>query len=216
MATPAAQGEVWEVVIEGRQEGQQVLNVMFFQAIDAVDDMELRLLRAMIICILTTLRPVMGNSYQLVKVSGKRITPDVGPVIEVLPLSGEATQGGSEGDTLPAHCSICINIHSVRGGRSGRGRHFVPGVPEDATQGSYILDTNPYWTAILAYVACVAEKFITGASELGSNRIALGVFSRKIGGVKAPFVATGFARATRLVPRNIIGSTNSRKVGRGS
>lgn len=216
MATPASAGEIWEVVQHCRQEGQEVLNVMHFRMVTAVDDIEARLLRALIVCLLTLLRPTMGSNFQFVKMSAKRVTPDLGPIIELAPEPTDQVQGAAEGDTLPAHCSICVNIHTTRGGRSGRGRMFIAGIPEGATSGSYIEQTNPHWQAILDYLACVAAAFVKPTVDAGSNVIQFGVMSRKIGGLKPPYIAAGFAAATKLVARNIVGSTNSRKVGRGS
>lgn len=216
MAMPASAGEIYEVVQHQRQEGQEVLNVMYFRCVTAVDDLEVRLLRALIICLTTLLRPTMGSNWQFVKMSCKRVTPDLGPVFELGPEPTDQLQGAAEGDTLPTHDSICVNIHTTRGGRSGRGRMFLAGIPEGATSGSAIETSNPHWTAILNYLACVAAAFVHPTLDTGSNIIQLGVMSRKIGGVKAPFLGTGFAPATRLIPRNLIGTTNSRKVGRGS
>lgn len=216
MPTPESAGAIWEVVLEGTQERQQVLNVMHFRMVTAVDDVEARLLRALVVCLLTVLRPQMGSNYQFVRVHGKRVSPDVGPVVELGPEVGDVLQGASEGDTEPTFVSVCVNIHTVRGGRSGRGRMFLPSVPEGATTGSFVEETNPYWTAVLAYLACVAGQFVHPTLDVGSNIIQMGVMSRKIGGAKPPYLAAGFAAATKLIPNLKLASTNSRKVGRGS
>lgn len=223
MATPAALGEIHEVVLKMRQESQTVLNVLFFRCDSAVDDMELRLLVALLTCLATILRPVAASTWQIVGAQGKRVYPDLGPIYESGPVDPDAVQGEATGDALPSFCSIVTNIHTTRGGRSGRGRMFIPGIPEGATQGSAIPTTNPYWTAILAYVACIASSFIKTGSELGSNRIALGVLSRKLGGLgpdgkprKPPYLAEQWARATKLIPNNLIKTTNSRKIGHGN
>lgn len=216
MPVTAAAGEVYEVVMEGRQEGQQVLNVMHFRARGPVDDVELRLLRAMVVCLFTTLRPSMGSTYQFVRCYGKRVVPDVGPLVESYPEAGEVVQGGDEGDTLPSYSSIVVNIHTTRGGRVGRGRMFIPGIPESATVGSFVETTNPYWAQILAYLACVAAAFVTPSELAEANKWQMGVMSRKIGGPKPPYLTTGFAPATALKPNNALATTRSRKVGRGS
>lgn len=214
--TTAATGEVWEVVLEGRQEGQQVLNVMYFRARGAIDNVELRLLRALVECLLTQFVPGASSNYQYVRCHGKRVTPDIGPVVEIGTEAGDVIQGDAEGDSLPTYASVCVNIHTTRGGRSGRGRMFLPAVPEGATSGSYVTTTQPYWLAIVAYLACVATKFIAASELSEANKFELGVMSRKIGGLKAPFAAAGFARAVRLQPLNRLSHNVSRKVGRGS
>lgn len=216
MPTTAAEGEVWEVVLEGRQESQQVLNVMHFRARGAIADVDLTLLRQVIVCVLTALRPIMGANYQLVRAVGKRVMPDLGPQIELMPESGEAVQGAAEGDTLPSYVSLCINIHTTRGGRSGRGRIFIAGIPESDSQGSFIPTTTPFWIGIIAYIACLADAFIHATELSEANKWEIGVVSRKIGGVKPPYTAGAFARATRLTAKNALGTTRSRKVGKGS
>lgn len=216
MATPAAQGEIHEVVLKMRQESQTVLNVLHFRCDNAVDDMETRLLLALLVCLTTILRPVQGSNWQVVGAQGKRVYPDLGPIYEHAPPDPAEVQGEAVGDTMPTFVSVVVNIHSIRGGRSGRGRMFLSGIPEGATQGSAIPTTNPYWTAIINYLACVAGSFINGDELPGANQISLGVLSRKLGNPKPPYLAQQFARATKLVPNNLLKTTNSRKIGHGN
>lgn len=216
MATPAAVGEIHEVVLKMRQESQQVLNVLHFRCDNSVDDMETRLLLALLVCLSTILRPVAASTWQIVGAQGKRVYPDVGPIYEMAPPDPDEVQGEALGDALPSFCSIVVNIHSIRGGRSGRGRMFIPGIPEGASQGSAVPTTNPYWTAIINYLACVAGSFINGDDLPGANQISLGVLSRRLGNLKPPYTATQFARATKLIPNNLIKTTNSRKIGHGN
>lgn len=214
--TIAAQGEIYEVVLEGKQEGQQVLNVMYFRAVTPSDSVEVRLLRALVECFVTTLVPAMNSNYEYQRCIGKRVFPDVGPLLEITSNQGDVTAGAATGDGEPTFVSALVNIHTTRGGRSGRGRMFIPGVPEGGTLGSFLNSEAPFWTALLAYVACVTTKFITSGDPPAANTWDIGVMSRKIGGAKAPFTAQGFAPATRLVAKLQLASTNSRKVGRGS
>lgn len=216
MPVPANTGDIFEVVVHCRQEGQQVLNVLFFRADTDIDDIVERLLRALMLCWIEFLLPISGSNLQLVKVAAKRVAPDLGPVEELGPEATDVIQGAAVGDTHPTYVSVCTNIHTVRGGRSGRGRMFTAGVPEGVTQGSFIQTTNPYWAAFLAFVACIADKFIHQGEPLGAQQLSLGVMSRKIGGVKAPFNINGFAAATKLIPLNRLSHNVSRRVGRGS
>jgi hypothetical protein len=190
--TPAATGEVYEVVLECRQEGQQVMNVLHFRALTPSDNVELRLLRALVECLLTVLLPGSTSNLQFVKCRGKRVFPDLGPVLEVGPELGDVVQGADVGDSVPTFVSVCANIHTTRGGKVGRGRMFIFGVPEGATQGSYIQGDPP-----------------------AANRWQIGVQSRKLGGAKAPYTVEGFAPAVSIIPNNRLASTVSRKVGHG-
>lgn len=216
MAVAAAAGEIHEVVLKQRQEGQEVLNVLHFHCDTAVDDMETRLLLALITCLTTVLRPAQGSNWQVVGARGKRVFPDVGPIYEVAPPEVDEIQGEALGDTSPTFVAIVVNIHSLRGGRRGRGRMFLAGVPEGATNGSHIEETNPYWTVIINYLACVAGAFIHSATDLDTNQVSLGVLSRAEGNDKPPYTAGQWARATKLVPNNLLKTQNSRKIGHGN
>jgi hypothetical protein len=216
MATPGVQGEIHEVVLKMRQEGQEVLNVLHFRNDTNVDDMETRLLLALVVCLTTILRPGSGSNFQVVGARGKRVYPDVGPIYEVAPPDPTEVQGEAVGDTSPTFVAVVVNIHSLRGGRRGRGRMFIAGVPEGATQGSHIETTNPYWTIIINYLACIAGSFINTEDELGDNRISLGVLSRASGNAKPPYNANQWARATKLIPNNLLKTQNSRKIGHGN
>lgn len=211
----ALQGEIHELTVHGRLEGQQALNVMFFQATTTSDTIETQLLRAMIICLTTTLIPGLGSNYTLEKVASKRVYPTLGPIIELAPLGTDDVTGESAGDTLPSFVSALISIQTTRGGRSGRGRMFIPGIPEGSTSGSSILTESPAWGAIVAYVACVAAQFLKSVDLPANDQWNLGVLSRKLGNDKPPYLLAQFAPATSLIPKRLLSTTRSRKVGHG-
>lgn len=222
MATPGADGTIHEVVVHMRQQQQEVLNVWAFQLETPVDDLELRLLRALLECYLTVLLPGSGSLLTVERVTGMQVGPTLGPMYEITPGEDDTVQGAAVGDTLPTHDSVSIRIHSTRPGRSGRGRKQIPGIPEGATTGSTINTAHAYWDVILAFVACVAGKFIIPNELNGPNAISLGVLARTLkpadaqGKRKAPWPVDTFARATRMSVMPKVGTTNSRKVGRGS
>lgn len=213
--TVGAIGTIHQIDILMRQEGQRIMNSFFLRCDTTVDSMEERALRILLNCYINSLIPFSGSNLLIESARGKEVAPTLGPIYEVIPLGTQVVQGVDEGDTLPSHISLCINLHSERGGRSGRGRLFIPGIPEAASQGSYILATNPYWLALLAFVACMVDGFLHIGDPPAANQLQWGVMSRKIGGLKPPYTVGGFAAITRAIPRNILGSSNSRKVGRG-
>lgn len=216
MATGAGPNEVWEVVLEGRLHEQQCLNVMYFHSGLGSDDVETRLLRALIICVLTNLIPGLSSDYVFVGAKGKRVAPTLGPVIEMSPLQTDDVVGNTAGDSLPSVISALISIHTTRGGRSGRGRIFLAGIPEAGTIGSNLNIEGVSWPAILNFIACIAAQFFQVGDPPQVNQWQFGVMSRKIGGAKPPFLEAGFAPATRLVAKQLLATTRSRKVGRGS
>lgn len=222
MATPGTVGTLHEVVVHMRQQGQQVLNVWHFQVETAVDDLEVRLLRALLECYLTVLLPGSGSLLSVERITGMQVGPTLGPMYEIGPEEEDVLVGAATGDTLPTHDSVSISIRSTRAGRSGRGRKQLPGIPEGATVGSTISTAHAYWGVILAFVACVAGKFINTNDLTEPNTISVGVLARTLkpadaqGKRKAPWPIDTFARATRIVATPKVGTTNSRKVGRGS
>jgi hypothetical protein len=222
MATPGADNTIHEVVVHMRQQQQEVLNVWHFITDTPVDDMELRLLRALIECYLTTLLPASGNKLTWERVTGMQVGPTLGPQYEIGPDEGDILAGGVSTDTLPTHDSVSIRIHSARPGRSGRGRKQMPGIPEAATNGSDVITGGPWWTALLAFIACVSEKFIHGSELSGPNTISLGVLAKTLKPhapdttPKAPWPLDTFSHALRITALPKVGTTNSRKVGRGS
>lgn len=222
MATPGIDDTLHEVVVHMRQQGQEVLHVWHFRNETAVDDMESRLLRALLECYLTQLLPQCSNLLTIERVTGMQVGPTLGPMYEIQPGEDDVAQGALSADALPTHDSIVANIHTTRAGRSGRGRKFIAGIPEGAAIGSLVSPTHAFWLAVLAWAACVATKFIHGNELSGPNTISVGVLAKTLkapdsdGKRKAPWPDATFARATSIRPKNIVGTMNSRKYNRGS
>jgi hypothetical protein len=209
--TTAAAGEVWQVNVQGFIENQECQNVLYFRAQAADSNMENHLFQYLIECIVQGLVPKLSGTYRFDQFTAFRVTPTVGPSVEVFPGSGIATDGAAAGDSEPSFVSALISLHTTRGGRSGRGRMFIPGVAEGDTTASSINLEGPLWAALVAFAACMITKFLT--KDLAADGDwEWGVMSRKIGGAKPPFLAAGFAPVTRAVPKRLLATTRSRKV----
>jgi hypothetical protein len=209
--TIAAAGEVWQVNVQGFIENQECENVLFFRSQALDPNMENNIFQDIIECIVQGLVPKLSKEYRFSQLSAFRVTPTVGPVVEVFAGVGISTDGDASGDSLPSFVSALISLHTTRGGRSGRGRMFIPGVAEGDTVASSINVNGPLWAALVAFVACMIGKFLTKDVPVGGNW-EWGVMSRKIGGRKPPFLAAGFAPITRAVPKRMLATTRSRKV----
>lgn len=209
-------GDLWQVAIKGRQEGQDCLNILHFQTVQGNSSLETLLLQAIMTC-WTSLIPVFRSDYQFDGLICKQVKPVLGPLIELQPAANQANEGAATGDGGISFASCLVSIRTTRGGRSGRGRMFIGGIPESATVGSSFNGDDPYFQAIVAFCTCMAAQFIFASDPLPGNKyFQLGVVSRKIGGAKPPFVGDCFAPATSLTPNLLVKSTVSRKVGRGS
>lgn len=212
----AAAGEIWQVVLRSKLEEQDCLNVLHFQTPLGDSDVVEHLIRAIIQCVTQRLVNGQVNTFVFDSVLARRVSPTLGPDVELTAEGGIfPNEGQLAEDGLPSYCSCVVSIKTTRGGRSGKGRMFIGGVPETSTVGSRITIPSAFWTALLAFIACVVEKFFLGDPPV-ANTWQLGVMSRKLGGAKPPFAAAGFAPATSLTPKPLLATTRSRKIGHGS
>ena len=209
---PAAPGDKFQVRVVGRMEGQETNNILHFES-GTSSDIELDLIIALIECFVTNILPIASSQWTMEKVVWKRVSPTLGPEFETTghgmgPGTGDAT-------ALPSFNSLVLSIRTAFGGPSGRGRMYLPGIPESATTNSSFNQANPYWTGVLNFVACLAMRFIRGDLP-PANQPAMMVYSRKIGGSIFPYGNAGFHAVKSISPDTLIGTTRSRKVGRGS
>jgi hypothetical protein len=204
---------VYQVRIVGLIEGQETNNVFHFSANTSIDDVELRLIAALATCFVTHLLPVSSSAWQLVKIVWKKVFPALGVEHETIPTG--TLVGGGAATSLPSFVSAVVSIRTEQGGRSHRGRMYLPGIPEgDATIS--ILDAgSDYLAGVAAFVACLATNFITGDPP-AANSWQMQVYSRKLGGSTFPYGSAGFTPVSSFLPVRQLGTTRSRKVGRGS
>ena len=214
MPVPAALGVAYQVKVVGHIEEQVTNNILHFVNVGADSDVELHLILALILCFQEVLLPGLSAEYTLNEVHWKEVFPVLG-VETITPISGVVV-GGVAGDALPSYCSAVVSERTAFGGRSGRGRMYIAGIPESATDGSKILLESPTWTQMLAFAACLATKFIHLDPAGGANLWDLSVYSRKIGGEAFPYGATGFHAVRNFIPDRFLGTTRSRKIGKGA
>jgi hypothetical protein len=210
----AAAGEIWQVLLQGRIEEQQCENVLFFRAQAADTDVILHLLTAALQCFVTNVLPVLAGTYTFEQMVGRRIIPTVGADYIVVPAPGTDLTGAAAGDAEPSFVSALISLRTNRGGRSGKGRMFIAGVPEASTTASHLNTEAGLYPALVAFVGCMIAAFLTKDLPADGDW-EWGVFSRKLGNAKAPFLAAGFAPMIAATPRLELATTRSRKIGHG-
>lgn len=206
-------GDCWEVRVIGVQEEQETDNVMHFVEDTATADVELNLILALATCFLEHLVPVTSAAWALKELRWKRVSPTLGPEFVTVPTG--TLVGAGNAAALPTFSSVAVDKRSLLGGRTHRGRFHLPGIPEAGTINSKLDKTHAFWLGVVAFVACVAEKFINVGEPLGSDQFSLAIYSRKVGGKTLPYGAAGFTPVSQLIPSEVIGTTNSRKLGRG-
>jgi len=205
---------MWQVRLIGRQEGTQTNNVLNFTTVAAGADVETELILVMINCFVTNILPQLSSSWSLQEVRWKKTSPTLG--VEQITVPTGTTTGGVSGSAYPTFVSALISIRTLLGGRTHRGRMFLAGLPESAAANSVIDDANAFWTALLAWLVCIASNFIFASPPGGTGKYQLGVYSRKTGGSTFPYGPSGFTAVSSLIPSQILATTRSRKFGRGA
>lgn len=214
MPIAAAINSLWEVRLNGRLENQICQNVLHFKCVGASADVDINLILVLAACFIDNLLPVLTSSYTFESVTWKQVAPSLG-VEQTTAPPGAGPGGGSE-EALPSYVSAVISKHTDTGGRSHRGRLYIPGIPEDQTTGSFINNPSDLWAGILGFITCVLANFKHPDPAGGTDLFDLIVYSRKIGGSSFPYGLTGVTDVTDLVRHRDLGSTRSRKVGRGA
>lgn len=199
----------------GKLENQDYVNVVHFaddtNLVPDVDPTPLlvALAEAYILCWVQHMLPVLTPSFVLEKVTAKMISPEVGDEVEV--STGAGPGQASSVDGLPSFCSVKVEKKTGGGGRSGRGRMYLPPLPESRTTNS-ILDADGK-TAIQAFLACIIGKFV-GASK--TTQFEIGVLSRKPIINPLSGLDVNFRGCTQIVLSDHLAIMGRRKVGSGS
>lgn len=211
MPSPWARG--FRVRVVGKLHGQLYNNVLHFATnVEILDAPTLNarlkeLANAVQECILQLL-PAATEDFSFETVEAEAIAPAVtDPINSDVSVT---TQG--EGTTQGVGFASClVSVRTGGGGKSGRGRMYLPPGGEDfATAGEW---TAPQIALIAAFCACMAGKFI-GAGA--TTQFRLGVLSRKtFANTPANFDAA-FREATELIPQRVIASMRTRQKGKGS
>jgi len=212
MAAPWVAGAKLRII--GKLHGQDCINVLHFATNTQINDPQAAaqlltaLAVAMLQCAFDNLRNAVTSDYTLTKVEASQIYPAPGDVIE------KAPDNATVGQLSPASHSFAASLVQIRtgmGGRSKRGRFFLPPVGETETANSLI--TQGAMDQITAFLNCVAGKFIgNGATE----QWRLGVLSRKVLAGNINNFNNAFTEALTLVPTNVVAKMGSRKIGHGS
>lgn len=211
---PGNWGSIAEVRVVGTLHGSQTVNVWHFATDEIVNDppsldtILLQLAEAMLECVITTLLPAVTQDWKPVQVEAKRIFPaHSDPIL----ATADAAAQGELGPASVSFASSLVNVRTGQGGRSGRGKKFLPPPGEAQTLNSEM--DGPTLQLITEFLLCVAGKF------MGANPTTpwhLGVFSRKLSQGVGHDANSGFQVASSLNPTAKLAIMSSRKKGVGS
>lgn len=206
---------VAEVRVVGELQGQQCIQVwhMGYTVANPVDtdDWELILLQlaeAMLACAVETLLAAVTQDYTLVRIEAKLHSPfESDPVI----ATANPNSVGQLGPCSVSFAASLINLRTGGGGKSGRGKKFLP--PPGEPQVALSTIDNPTLELIAAYLTCVAGKFLGSGSTEHWN---IGVVSQKhrkgLGGTWV----NSFRQVKQMNPVAKLAVMRSRKVGKGA
>src|SRR5258705_3839982 len=214
MPTPALLNSMWQVKIVGRVEGQQTNNIFHFSCVGASSDVLVHLVQVFAQCFIDNLLPVLSSSWTLEKFTYQQVSAPISPSFDYVPAGVLAGAGNAA--ALPSYSSCVVSIHTPLGGKSRRGRFYLPGVPENQTVNSKLDTALPFYIAAVAFVACFAAYFFHPEPAERTLLFDLGVYARQVGGTHFPFTNAGFTGANEFVVQSVLGTTRSRKLGIGA
>lgn len=196
------------VTIKARVLGQVCENVLNFGT-NALSPNWEQLGLDVIDCIRTTLAPHLAQEYSLDEVDVTPFYPLPLDPIVVLPVT--AVSGENFSPSLPTTNAVVLSLFTGGGGRSGRGRMYVPGIEVAAVQGNDLKDIAIGY--FVAFLACMAGKFIISGDPPTTPEFVWGVFSRKNFATEAHNLHFREIRSTKV--QRILGTMRSRREGRG-
>lgn len=192
--------------IEGRIDGQQTINDLYFRSttgprsaadVQALSD-------AIAIWYGDTMAPLLNEGWSAVRVTSMGLSSPT-PFVAESTMTGVV--GGVSGEAAPNNCTMCVSFRTGLGGRSNRGRNYVPCLTNSQVVGNLI---DAGWAAdiVAGYNALVFPT-----SVLPSGWIWV-VVSRVSGGVER--VEGVFHEVfSCLVGDLIVDSMRTRLPGRG-
>lgn len=212
MAAPWTQGA--RVRLLGKLHGQDTVNVLHFATNTVILDnpqrdlLILQLMAALLACVTDQLLAAVTSDWTFTGVEGTAIAPVLGdPQFSAAP----ADMVGTLGPTSASFIASLVTIRTGLGGKTHRGRFFLPPAGEANTNES-LLDAGTL-AQLQQFLACLIGKFV-GAGASTPWRI--GVLSRKLLANSAVNFDVAFTEATSLTASNVAAIMGSRKVGRGS
>jgi len=212
MAAPWARGA--EIRIVGRLHGQETVNVFHVATNTVVNDgpdfdaLMLALANALQECVNTVLLPAVTSDWTSIQSDARQIYPTGGdPYVSL----ADVPSVGERGPTSASFIAALAQKRSGVGGRSGRGRMFLPPPGEADIEASKLSDAA--LVLLAAFLACVAAKFIGNGSDTTWR---LGVLSKKQLNAVGGTFDNAFHPVQQLVVQREVADLSSRKVGKGS
>ena len=195
---------VAQVTISGKQDSQLTINDLYFEASGAITGASLTNLATNVgNWLSTSLAPLLSQDWSSTVVRAVDLSSATG-------LTGESpinVTGGVGTEAAPNNVAACVSLRTAQRGRSGRGRNYVPGIP-NAEITLNTLSNTFIGNLIDAYFILVGAGSFTPGWELV-------IVSRQTAGALRP---TGLAIpvVNVLMTTPYVRSMRSREVGHGA
>lgn len=105
-----------------------------------------------------------SEDWRVVSINARRVSP-TGGIPATLVLGGaEAIVGTVESEIVPSQCALLVSLYTSNPSRSGRGRIYLPGWPEDYQNEGQITETQYIAIQDVMHDGLVGEKgpFLAG------------------------------------------------------
>lgn len=201
---------VAQITIVGSQHGSETNNVLCFGT-NITPPNWTQVATWIIECIVNNLKPALSSDWTLNRLVVREIFPAIGDALDVVP--GTAVAGTGLG-ALPAFNSALINLYTGGGGRSGRGRVFLPGVITTQVANGRINTASQ--TPYVNFIICMAAKFINSLDPAAVRDYQWCVLSRKNAGANYANAGTAARPVTKAQLNPVVATMHSRKIGVGS
>jgi hypothetical protein len=195
------------------------MNVLHFATNEVESDVAppspllVALIAAVVDCVITALLPAVTQDWTFEYADGRYVHNSGGspfgsdPVVQTPPPDSV----GELGVCSVSFASSLVNIRTGIGGKTGRGKMFLP-PPGEAQTTNGVMDASTA-TALQAFLTCMAGKFL---GTTPSTVWRWGVFSRKLGGANYSSFDAGFHIAANISPVPTLAVISRRKIGHGN
>jgi hypothetical protein len=200
---------VVEITVKGRLHNQETNNVWHFGT-NTVNPNYIQLMLDIIDC-LRVWRAMFSDQLTIEKLTARELFPV--PLDEIEHTPNPALVGSGL-PALPSFNAALITLSTGLGGRSNRGRKFMPGViGNDVSSGRISATGLAKWQS---FITCMIGKFISNTANVDDVPFHLCVLSRKNAGVNYATAGTAAVPVKAMQIKDVVATMHSRKIGVGS
>jgi hypothetical protein len=195
---------ILQTTLEGRMDNQLTINDLFWFSSGAITPSTVNsLLTGLSNWLDTTLSPLLSRDMTYTRIRAV----DLGSPIGLAQEMATPFVGGVDVEAAPNNVAACVSLRTAQRGRSGRGRNFLPGIPNSVITLN-TLDATFINNLVGAYIALPgAGVFVAGWQ--------LVVLSRVTGGVPRA-AGIGIPVTDVTMVGNSVRSMRSREIGHGA